>query len=200
MKSFTLLAVPFVALAFDAEAKATQWNLDKAHTEIGFSVRHLGISNVKGKFRDFDATIEADEKTGKLTALMATAQAETIDTGNPKRDGHLRSDDFFNATKHPVLALKAKSFQWKGKKFTAMVDVTIRGVTKTVKFEGALIGTQKVNFGDGDQIRAGYEAHATINRQDFGLKFNALAEGVSVVADNVEIEIQVEMSRKLGTS
>jgi polyisoprenoid-binding protein YceI len=200
MKRFTLLAVPVVALAFDAEAKSTQWNLDKAHTEIGFSVRHLGISNVKGKFREFDAKIEADGKTGKLTALEATAQAKTIDTGNSKRDDHLRSDDFFNAAKHPVLALKAKSFEWKGKEFTAMVDLTIRDVTKTVKFEGALIGTQKVNFGDGDQLRAGYEAHATINRQDFGLRFNALAEGVSVVGDSVKLEIQVEMSRKLGTS
>ena len=153
---------------------------------------------VRQPFGGFTATIEADSETAKLTRVEATAKTGSIDTGNAKRDGHLRSDDFFNATKYPVLELKARSFKWDGHSFTAVADLTIRDVTKPVKFEGELIGTHKVNFGDGPQVRAGYQASATINRQEFGLKFNKIAEGVSVVADEVKITIQIQMSRKLG--
>lgn len=200
MSTHWILAVPLVLVALEAEAKPAKWNMDKDHSEIGFAVRHLGITNTKGKFREFDAQVEADGDTGKLTSIVATAQAKTVDTDNSKRDDHLRSDDFFNAAEYPVLTFESKSFKWDGNDFTALVDMTIRNVTKPVTFKGELIGTHKVNFGDGEQIRAGYTATATINRQEFGLRFNKLAEGVSVVADQVKITIEIEMSRKLGTS
>ena len=191
-----LFALFFVAL----EARAgtgIKWELDKGHSYVGFSVRHLGITNVRGEFEDYEAVIHADPTTGKVTTIEATAKADSVDTGIEGRDNHLKSDDFFNAKKYPTLKLKSKSIEWKGNEVSGVATVTIRNVSKDVKFTGKLIGTQKVNFGDGDQLRAGYELTATINRQDFGLKFNRMAEGVSVVSNQVEIVIEAQASRRL---
>ncbi|MFC1610254.1 YceI family protein [Myxococcota bacterium] len=196
MKRLWIMTLPLAAFALEARAGTVKWNLDKAHSEIGFSVRHLAITNVKGKLKDFDAEILADEK-GWLVSVAATVKTSSINTDNAKRDDHLRSDDFFNAAKYPHLSLKTRSIKWDGSEFEAVVDLTIRNVTKPVTFKGELIGTHNVNFGDGDQIRAGYQAQATINRHDFGLKFNRLAEGVAVVGDKVKITLEIEMSRKL---
>lgn len=180
-----------------AYAQEMTWNLDKAHSEVGFLVKHLAISNVRGKFTDFDAVIKADSKTGRISELSATAKVNSVNTGIEKRDTHLKSDDFFAAAKFPTLTLKTKSITWTGNTFTAVADVTMRGVTKPVTFTGELAGPQKVDFGDGPQVRAGYHVTAMLNRKDFGLAFGGLAEGVAVVADEVKIIIDTEISHKL---
>jgi polyisoprenoid-binding protein YceI len=178
-----------------AGAQEAAWKVDPAHSHIGFTARHLAFAKVRGEFKKFSASVvKADAKTGKLTALEAEAEAASVDTGNDKRDNHLRSDDFFAAGKHPKLKLKLKSIKWKGSKFTATVALTIRDVTKDVKFEGELLGVRSVNFGQGAHQRAAYEASATIDRNDFGLKFNGLAEGISIVGDEIVIEIEVVIS------
>ena len=182
-----------------AQAAPAEWSLDRAHSEVGFKVRHLGIANVRGHFKTFDAKVLADAKSGRVTSVEATAQAASIDTGVEKRDGHLRSDDFFNAEKYPTLKATLSDLRWKGNKVEGKAKLTIRDVTKTVPVTGELLGTHKVNFGDGDQIRAGYTFTTTVNRKAFGLRFNAMAEGVAVVADEVTIEIQLEISRRIGT-
>ncbi len=178
-------------------SRSVEWSLDAAHSNIGFVARHLGFAKVKGEFKDYAATVSAHPKTGKITALSASAKAASVSTGISKRDDHLRADDFFNAEQFPELRLKLKAIRWSGKKFRAQVELTIRDVTKVVPFTGELLGLHKANFGGGDALYAGYEARATINRKAFGLAFSKLAEGVAVVSDNVEIQLNVEISRKL---
>jgi polyisoprenoid-binding protein YceI len=184
-------ATPAAATGSD---KSVEWSVDPAHSHIGFSTKHLGFSKVSGQFKKFAATIKADPKTAKISALEATAETGSIDTGIEKRDTHLKSDDFFAAEKFPQLKLVLKKINWTGNKFTATADLTIRDVTKPVTFKGELLGTHLVNFGQGPQQRAGYEAMTTINRKDFGLKWSALTEGVAVVADNVDLDLAIEMN------
>ncbi len=196
MKTAALLTFILPLFAVPAGAAEVPWTLDKAHAEIGFSVRHLGITNVRGKFSDFDAQITADEATGKISAFTATAKAASVTTNNEQRDGHLKTDDFFNVEAYPVLTMKSKSFKWDGKKVTAVVDLTIRDKTKSVTLTGELLGPQKANFGQGMTVRAGYLVKGKINRKDFGLKFNMVAEGMAVVSEDVELILEIEMYRK----
>jgi polyisoprenoid-binding protein YceI len=183
-----------VALATSARAEPVAWTVDSNHTEVGFVARHLGFAKVRGELKTFSAQVEADDKTGKITKLVAEADAASIDTGVKKRDDHLRSDDFFSAAKFPKLKLALKSIKWKGKKFDAVVALTIRDITKDVKLSGELLGVQTVNFGSGPHLRAAYEAEGTINRKEFGLNFAGLAEGLAIAGDEVEIHLQLEMS------
>ena len=169
----------------------------RVHTHVGFTARHLGFAKVRGELTKFSAKIEADAKTGKITKLEAEADARSVDTGVQKRDDDLRSDHFFAADKYPTLKLVLKSVKWKGQKFTATVALTIRDVTKDVKLEGELLGVQKVDFGRGPQMRAAYEAHGEINRKEFGLSFSGLAEGIAIVSDEVELDLELEMSMPL---
>jgi polyisoprenoid-binding protein YceI len=194
------LAVAMLFVSASAHAQSIPWTMDTNHSTVGFTARHLGFTKVHGQFKKIAATIEADAKTAKITKLEAQAETKSVDTGVEKRDNDLRSDNFFNADKFPMLKLVLKSIQWKGNKFTANVALTLRDVTKDVKFEGELVGVQTINFGQGPHQRAAYEAHATINRKDFGLKFSGLAEGVAIVSDNVDINIEIEMSAPVAAA
>lgn len=198
MKRLLLVSIAVATLVpAAAVAQPAVWNFDKNHSSVGFVARHLGFAKVRGEFREFDSKAKADPGTGKLTALEATARTKSVDTGNGKRDEHLRSDDFFNAEKHPELKLVLRSIQWSGDDFKAIVALTVRDVTKDVTFTGRQLGFQTVNFGQGPQQRTAYEASAKVNRKDFGLKFNGLAEGVAVVADDVVIELEGSFWRPL---
>ena len=176
-----------------ANDKNVEWNVDAGHSHIGFVAKHLGFSKVNGEFKKFSGKVSADPKTGKIATLDAEADTASVDTGIEKRDTHLKSDDFFNAEKYPQLKLKLKSIKWNGNKFTAKADLTIRDVTKEVPFKGELLGVHMVNFGQGPQLRAGYEATATISRKDFGLKYAAITEGLSVVGDAVDLNLDAEI-------
>jgi len=190
------LAIPLTFASQATQAQAVEWKIDKNHTHIGFVARHLAFAKVRGSFKKFDAKITADKKTGKLTALSATADVASISTDNAKRDKHLRSDDFFAGDKHPKVSLKLKSIKWDGDDFKATVALTMRGKTKDVVFKGSLIGVRTVNFGRGAHQRAAYEATAKIKRQDFGLSFNGVAEGLSIVGDEVKLVLEMEASAK----
>jgi polyisoprenoid-binding protein YceI len=193
MRTLVLGSLLALSLSSVALAQSAAWTADPTHSEVTFTARHLGFAKVRGSFKSFSAKVEADAK-GKITKLAAEADAKSVDTGVAKRDEHLRSDDFFNAEKFPKLKLDLKSIKWKGNKFTATVALTIRDVTKDVQFTGELLGVQTVNFGAGPHQRAAYEAHATINRKDFGLKFAGVAEGISIVGDEIELELRLEIS------
>ena len=182
----------------DKAAKPAPWNVDKAHSSVGFVVKHLGLSNVRGSFGEFDAKIMADPVTGKVTDVEATVQVKSVNTGIQKRDDHLKGDDFFSVEKFPIMKFKTKTVKVEGDHVVATADITLRDVTKTVTFTGEYLGTQKVNFGDGNQLRAGYSLKGEINRKDFGLLFAGVAEGVSVVSDKVIIELEMQISRKLS--
>ncbi|HKU38205.1 MAG TPA: YceI family protein, partial [Polyangiales bacterium] len=176
-----------------AKPGPVEWTLDAGHSRVAFVAKHLGFSKVEGQFKKFSATIKADSKTAKITELEATADVASIDTGIEKRDTHLKSDDFFNAAQYPQLKLVLKSIQWQGNKFTAKADLTMRDVTKTVTLKGELLGVNTVDFGQGKTQRAGYEATAKVNRKDFGLKYAAVTEGLSIVGDEIEIKLQAEI-------
>lgn len=173
------------------------FQLDRSHSTIGFSVRHLGVSRVRGKFGEFSGEIVADPDTGFLTQVSATVAVASVDTGMSGRDDHLKGEDFFAATEFPEMKLATRKITWSEGEFTAEVDLTIRDKTLPVEFRGELVGrTAGMIFGK-KQVRVGYSATATIDRQAFGLRFNRLAEGVSVVGNDVKIELEVEASRPM---
>lgn len=186
------LALLFFALNTQAEEPAG-WKTDTAHSSVGFTVRHLGISKVNGTFKSFKSNIQADPATGKITQVEGTVEIASIDTGIEARDNHLKAEDFFDAAKFPTATLKTKSITFKGDNLTGVAELTLKGVTKKVTFTGEYLGSTVADFGHGKNRRAGYSVSTTINRRDFGLSFNKLVEGVSVVSDKVTITLEMEI-------
>lgn len=170
------------------------WSLDPAHSEVRFGITHLAISRVTGKFHDYDASVTMDPDDLSSLSVDATVRIESIDTGNEKRDDHLRSADFFDASNHPemrfvsneITNVNGNTFQMKG-------DLMIRGTTKPVVFETELLGTAVDNEG---RQRAGFTAATTINRKDFGLTWNRVTEaGGLVVGEDVDITLDIQTIR-----
>lgn len=180
-----------------AEAKTASWEIDPAHSRVGFSVKHLGISRVVGQFSRFGGEIRADPETGRLRRVSAWVGVDSVDTGMEKRDQHLMADDFFAAARHPKMKLVAERIDWKGDRFTGVAKLTIRGVTRQVPFEGEILGVQRASFGGTEQLRAGYSASAEIDRKAFGLSFDKLSEGVALVGDDVRIQLEIQVAREI---
>jgi len=198
IKHFTLILISiFIISTLAFAGDKTNWQLDKAHSSVNFTVRHLGISKVNGNFKDFDAIIYADKNTGKLTSFEGTVKVSSVNTGISKRDDHLKADDFFSANKFPDMKMKSVSIIFNGNNFSGVVDFTMKGVTKRQTYSGEFLGTRIADFGSGKTKRAGYSLTLKVNRQDYGLSFNRLAEGVSIVGDEVTINIEIEMFRKV---
>ncbi len=171
-------------------ANATPHTLDVGHSEVGFSVKHLMITNVKGKFKAYDADIDFDYKTKTFNKLNAVIQTKSIDTGIEKRDKHLRSEDFFLAKKFPEITFNMKSYKADGDEGEIIGDLTIRGTTKEVKLDVEDIGTIKDFNGNN---RVGFTLKGKINRVDYGLKWNeALEFGGIAVGEKVKLVIEVE--------
>ncbi len=163
---------------------ATPFDVDIAHSSVGFKIKHLMISNVKGNFAEFSGSYDLEE--GKLKALEGTIKAASIDTGIDKRDDHLRSADFFDAAKFPEITFKMVSAV--AGKMTG--DLTIHGVTKSVTLDAEVSGTIKDPWGS---ERSSVSLSGTINRGDFGLKWNkALEAGGVVVGEEVTISVELE--------
>lgn len=181
------------ALTFSL-ANATPHSLDVSHTEVGFSVKHLMITNVKGEFKDFGADIDFDYKTKSFNKLNAVIQTKSVDTGIEKRDNHLRSEDFFLADKHPQITFNMKSYEADGDEGVMTGDLTIRGITKEVKLEVEDLGTIKDFQGNN---RVGFTLKGKINRVDFGLKWNkALEFGGFAVSEKVKLIVEIEAVEK----
>ncbi len=180
-----------------ADAAPLPWELDQAHSTVGFTVRHLGVSKVRGSFGVFAAKAVAEGDSGKLVSVEATVDVGSVDTGMEKRDAHLKAPEFFDAAKFPQMKFVSKEVRFDGKDVALVGDLTIKGVTRSVTFKGEHLGLQKANFGAGDNLRTGYSLSTRINRKDFGLSFAAIMEGVSVVSDEVAIELEIELSRSL---
>ncbi len=169
--------------------------LDAAHSEIGFQVRHLGISTVKGSFGTFDATIEVGGSDLSSLSAAATIDVATIATRNDDRDNHLRSADFFDAENHPQITFKSTSVLSKGDgAFVMNGDLTIRGVTKPVELKGEFLGGAKDPWGN---EKIGFEASGKINRTDYGLNWNAVLEaGGLLVAEEVKIVLEIQAAKQ----
>jgi len=171
-------------------ANASEHVLDDSHTSVGFSVKHLMITNVKGEFKEFDANIDFDYKTKVFKVFKATVKTKSVNTGIVKRDNHLRSEDFFLSQKYPEMSFDMKSYESDDEDGKMKGNLTIRGVTKPVTLEVEDIGTIKDFEGNN---RVGFTLKGKINRLDFGLKWNkALEFGGFAVGDKVKITIEVE--------
>ena len=163
---------------------AAPFQVDLAHSSVGFKVKHLMISNVKGDFSKFSGSY--DLENGTLKSLQGVVQTASIDTGIDKRDDHLRSTDFFDAARYPEMTFEMISV--KGDTITG--DLTIRGVTKRVTFDAEISGTVKDPWGN---TRSSVSMSGKINRKEFGLKYNQLMEaGGMTVGEIVTISIELE--------
>ncbi|QWT23014.1 YceI family protein [Subtercola sp. PAMC28395] len=171
--------------------KAGTWTIDPSHSEVSFSVRHLLISKVKGKFEKFDATFVTGESPLD-TKLTATAEVESINTGDANRDGHLRTNDFFNAPEFPTITFVSTSVVPNKDDLAVTGDLTIKGVTKEVTFTVEFGGFGNDLYGN---YKLGLTAKTVINRNDFGVSWNApLEAGGVLVGDDVTITIDLQAS------
>lgn len=193
MKKLThlLVALLFTAISINANT----WKFDQAHTTIGFDVTHMVITTVDGKFNKFDGTVTTDGDNWETAQITFTADVNSIDTDNEDRDKHLRSDDFFAAAEHPELKFVSKSMEKVGdKKYKLTGDLTIRGNTKEVVLDVTHSDTIQDPWGN---TRAGFSITGTINRFDFGLKWNnALETGGLVVSREVDLDIQAQIIKQ----
>lgn len=195
--NFFRMAVAFVMAGIFTQGvihAQSKWTVDKVHSTVKFSVQHLVISEVEGSFRSFDGSIVSKNDDFTDAAIDFTVDVNSISTDNEMRDNHLKSDDFFNAAKFPTMTFKSKSFKKvSGNKYELVGDLTIRDVTKPVKFDVVYGGTVKDPFGN---IKAGFKATAVINRFDYGLKWNALTEaGGAVVGNEVNVSLKLEFTK-----
>ena len=165
-----------------------KWVLDPAHSQVQFSVKHLGISTVRGTFDAFSGAI--DEENGQATAVTVEIDVASLDTGNEQRDGHLRSADFFDVENHPKATFALTTFERSGDEVTATGDLTIRGTTKPVTLKGEIGGPATDPWGN-QKVSATLETK--IARKEWGLVWNvALEAGGVLVSDDVKLSIDIQ--------
>ncbi|MCO5044856.1 MAG: YceI family protein [Kiritimatiellae bacterium] len=171
-------------------ATADTYQIDPKHTEIGFAVRHLVISTVRGDFGEFSGTFNYNPDDPAAFSADVTVQTASIDTRVADRNAHLRSPDFFDAEKYPTITFKGTRAEKNGDDLTLYGDLTMRGVTKEIALKASVTGPITDPWGN---PRVGIDASATINRQDWGVSWSqTLDSGGLVVSDNVKLEITVE--------
>lgn len=172
------------------EALKTKWAIDPTHSEITFKVKHMMISTVTGHFQEFDANLETDNDNFVDASINFSAKIDSINTKNADRDGHLKSDDFFNAEAYPEMTFVSKSFDGE----TLVGDLTIRDVTKEVALDVDVNGIAVDPYG---QTKAGFEIKGEISRKDFNLTWNAVTEaGSIVVSDKVKIQVEAQFIKQ----
>lgn len=175
-----------------APADSIVWQIDPNHSELSFRIRHF-VSRVRGTFGSWKGTIVADPQQLAESSVEVVIDASTIDTNNERRDSDLKSDDFFAVAKYPTITFVSRTVQVAGDKLTITGDLTMRGITRPVVLEGRYNGIAPTPRGD----RIGFEASATINRLDWGITWNRVAEGGgAMLGDDVDIEIAIEAIRR----
>ena len=164
--------------------------IDRSHSEVGFQVRHL-LSKVRGRFNEFDGTIEFDEANPASSRVDVTIHARSIDTGEPDRDTHLRNADFFDVEKYPVLTFTSKSVTPRGENsYDVVGDLTIHGITRQITLPASFLGAAQDPWGNTKLV---FEADLTLNRKDFGLTWNAALEtGGFLVGDEVKVSLAIQ--------
>ena len=177
------------------ETENTKWNNDATHSSIKFTVKHLTVSEVEGRFKTFSGAIESPSKDFNNATVNFTADVTSITTDDETRDKHLKSDDFFSAEKYPKMTFKSTSFKKvKGDIYALEGDLTIRDVTKKVKFAVLYGGIIVDPWGN---TKAGFKATGKISRKEYGLKWNTLTEaGGAVVGDDVNILLNMEFVKQ----
>lgn len=168
---------------------AGTWNIDPAHSEVGFVVRHVMVSKVKGVFSKFEGTVTIDDDPLK-SRVEATIDASSIDTREPQRDAHLRSSDFFDVETHPQIRFTSSEVTPDGEDFKVVGDLTIHGTTRPVELALEFNGVGPDPWGG---LRAGFSATTEISRADFGIEFNIPLDGGGVVVgDKIKISLEIE--------
>jgi polyisoprenoid-binding protein YceI len=172
------------------------WKIDSSHSRVAFSVRHMMITNAHGQFNKVDGTVEFDEAQPTRSIVDVQIDANSIDTRDEKRDGHLRSPDFFDVAKYPYLTFKSKRVQVTDDSHGKLIgDLTIKDVTREVALNVEYSGTAKSPWGASS---AGFTASTKINRKDWGLNWNvALETGGVLVSDMVNISIELEIIKQV---
>jgi polyisoprenoid-binding protein YceI len=189
MKKLNVLAV--LVLFGGSVFAQTTWNIDKGHSKIGFSVSHMVVAETEGTFKDYTGTVVSKSDDFNGAEVTFTAKVASINTDSERRDGHLKSPDFFDAEKFPELSFKGNLVK-EGTKYKLKGDLTMKGVTKKVEFDVVYGG--QINTGRG--IKSGFKVNGVINRQDYGVTWaNKLASGEAVVGDEVTLAIKVELDK-----
>lgn len=167
------------------------WNIDPSHSGINFSVRHMVVSKVRGRFTKYSGALQIDDSDLSRSTAEVSIEAASIDTGVTDRDNHLRSPDFFDVEKYPTLTYRVKSLEKVGaENYRGRGDLTIHGVTREVPLEIEFGGQTKDPYGN---QRMGFSAKTHIERKDFGLTWSMLLEtGGLVVGDRIDIDIELE--------
>ena len=185
----SLFSLAIVASTF---AQAT-WTIDKSHSKVGFNVIHMAVSDVEGKFNDFDGTIVSKSEDFNGAEISFVARTTSIDTDNERRDTHLKSPDFFEAEKFPEITFKGNLVK-DGGKYRLVGDFTMKGVTKKVEFDVTYGGSINTERG----AKAGFKLSGSVNRQDYGLSWNnKLKGGELAVSDNVDLIVKIELNKKV---
>jgi polyisoprenoid-binding protein YceI len=185
----TLASVAAVLLLISCAHAADTYKVDPLHTSISFSVRHLGINSVKGKFKEFEGALVLEGDM--LKQASGTIQVRSVDTGVEKRDNHLRTADFFDAGKYPTITFKTKRIESDaGGQPVLIADFTMRGVMKELRLPAKMSKPTKDPWGG---VRVGLEAKTKLNRKDYGINYHEVLEtGVLAVGEEVELEINTE--------
>jgi len=194
MKS-EVIAIDESLATSDTMAQVITWKVDNAHSNIKFSVSHLVISDVDGAFKSYNGTIQSVKPDFSDAQIDFAVDIDSVNTDNESRDQHLKSDDFFNAEKFPQMTFKGTSFKnVSGNKYALEGDLTIRDVTRKVKFDVTYGGTVKDPWGN---IKAGFKVKGVINRFDYNLKWNSLTElGGAVIGKEVELTLNLEFGQQ----
>ena len=190
LKSLTVSACAAILLSASASAAPETFSIDANHSTIGFKIKHL-FSYVTGRFGTVAGTLVLDPAKPESSTVNVQIQVDSINTGNEKRDAHLKSPDFFDATKFPLMKFESKTVKQTGPDAADVTgELTLHGVTKEVPLKVHFLGK-----GPGmkpGEIRAGFEATAQIKRSEFGLVWNKVIEGTQVVGDDVAISLEIE--------
>lgn len=187
------LALSSLVLAFSTtQAQSTKWAVDKAHSNVKFTVTHMAISEVDGSFKVFDGTMDHTKPDFSDAKVSFTIDATSVNTDNSSRDNHLKGDDFFNTAQYPAIKFESTSMKaLGGNKYQLAGNMTVRDVTKPVTWDVTFGGVQSSPRGK----KAGFKAKATINRFDYNLKWNrAMEAGGLVVGENVEVVLNIQMN------
>jgi polyisoprenoid-binding protein YceI len=190
-----LLPVVLAGAATLAQAQTSTWKIDPAHSAANFTVRHLGISNVHGRFGGVTGEIVLDPADLTKSSVKATIDTTTVDTGVPPRDTDLKSDHFFDVAKYPTITFVSKSITKNGDGYTVTGDLTMHGVTKSVELA---MDPPSGEVSMGKVTRRGFDATTTIHRKDFGLTYGqALTKaGDAMIGDDVKVALEVEATKQ----
>ncbi|MFH1050475.1 MAG: YceI family protein [bacterium] len=191
MKQMTIAVLLFF-FGIALNAQSTKWNVDEAHSKISFSVTHMMITDVEGKFNKYEAEIISDKNDFSDAKVNFKIDVKSIDTDNDKRDDHLRSPDFFDSDKFHYITFISDKMTKKSKgKYKLSGDFTMLGVTKKIILDVTYNGMKNDPWGN---LRAGFKISGTINRNDWGLKYNsALDAGAVMIGEEVEILCNLEL-------